>query len=117
MTTVQSRMEEKRKPVSVVDYIANMVGVDKSDQMISYLPLHPKTVKWWKKLVLHLMTLVMIQAHTLYNKHRHQNNNKDISLEDFVKSVCFDLGGLPQNDTDETRDATGAAAPPSDVIS
>ena len=64
MTTVRSRTEENRKPVCVMDYTANMAGVDKFDQMIS----HHKTVKWWKKLVLHLLTLVMIQAHTLYNK-------------------------------------------------
>ena len=64
MTTVRSRTEEKRKPVCIVDYTANMAGVDKFDQMISYLPFHHKTVKWRKKLVLHLLTLVMIQAHT-----------------------------------------------------
>ena len=44
MTRVQSLTQQKDKPLCAVDYISNMAGVDKSDQ-ISYLPLHHKTVK------------------------------------------------------------------------
>ena len=76
MQQKRSWTEQKMKPVCVIDYIGNMAGVGKSDQMISYLPLHRKTVKWWKKLLLHLLTLVMIQAHCLYNKNEKKNGRK-----------------------------------------
>ena len=55
-----SQMEQKMKPIWVVDHIGNTAGVDKSDQMITYLPLHRKKVKRSKKLFLHLLALVMI---------------------------------------------------------
>ena len=111
MTTVQSQTERKDKPLCVVDYISNMADVDKSDQMISYLPLHRKTVKWWKKLTFHLLTLVMIQSHILYNKHRKLHRLKEIQLDAFVKSVVKDFasGQAPQDDPQPST--SGAACP------
>ena len=94
MQQKRSQTEQKMKPACVVDYIGNMAGVDKSDQMISYLPLHRKTVKWWKKLFLHLLTLVMIQAHRLYNKNEKKNGRKTVRLKNFVMSVWKELANL-----------------------
>ena len=65
-----------------------MSGVDLSDQLVSYLPLHRKTVKWWKKLALHLITLAMIQAHILHNKYRALQRKPKWKLEKFVRTVC-----------------------------
>lgn len=42
MKEVRSRTERNLKPVCVVHYISNMAGVDKSDEMISYLPPLPQ---------------------------------------------------------------------------
>ena len=60
-----TRTETKQKPTAVIDYIKNMAGVDLSDQLLSYMPFHCKTVKWWKKLAFHLLTLIFIQTHIL----------------------------------------------------
>ena len=68
MREVVTRVERKQKPECNLDYTKNMAGVDHSDQMIAYAPLHRKTIKWWKKLSFHLITLAMVQAHCLYNK-------------------------------------------------
>nr|KAG5696698.1 hypothetical protein BaRGS_012067 [Batillaria attramentaria] len=87
-----------------------MAGVDKSDQMISYLPLHRKTIKWWKKLSFHLLTLTMIQSHILYNKHRQLRNLKAKQLDGFVKSVCNEFAAAVQED-DADAEPTGAADP------
>ena len=70
MREVVSRAETNMKPDVVIDYTKFMKGVNHSDQMVSYIPLLRKTLKWWKKLTFHHLTLVMVQAHWLYNKHR-----------------------------------------------
>ncbi|XP_070205714.1 piggyBac transposable element-derived protein 4-like [Littorina saxatilis] len=116
---------QKDKPECVVEYIHNMAGVDKSDQMISYLPLHRKTCKWWKKLAFHLLTLVMIQGHILCNKHKKEHQQKEMCLEDFVKSVCVSLAAQCTVDPAEDEAAAlplpqrphlGAAVPPPNVM-
>lgn len=112
MRNVQSRTENKQKPIVVVDYIGNMAGVDHSDQMVSYMPMHRKTIKWWKKLAFHFLTLTMIQGHCLYVKLRQQLNKKTVTLEQFTTSVCEDLVRLPEDDAA----ATGAAVPAGDDL-
>lgn len=49
MKPVQSHTQNKLKPTAVVDYIGNVAGVDHSDQMVSYMPMHRKTIEWRKK--------------------------------------------------------------------
>ena len=111
MVQVCSRSQDKQKAKAVADYISNMAGVDHSNQMVSYMPMHWKTIKWWKKLAFHLITLTMIQAHCLYLKVRKQLRRKPVILEDFATSVCGDLVKLPVSDND-----TGAAAPAADDL-
>ena len=82
---------EKQKPECNIDYTSYMSGVDHSDQMVSCVPLHRKTVKRWKKLAFHLITLAMVQAHCLYNKYR---LHKKISPVDFAISVSQTLADL-----------------------
>ncbi len=63
-----SHMATIVRPNAVIDYNINMSGVDLSDQLISYNPMHRKTVEGWKKLAFHLLTLCMVQSHILHNK-------------------------------------------------
>lgn len=77
------------KPAAVQDYILNMSGVDKSDQLMSYAPLHRKTMKWWKKVFFHLFTLSMLQASILHEKF----HGRKMPLRQFVEYV-----GLGMND-------------------
>ncbi|KAL8572467.1 hypothetical protein ACOMHN_005613 [Nucella lapillus] len=88
MREVTSRTERREKPAAVIDYLNNMV--------VAYIPLHRRqTVKWWKKLAFHLLTLVMIQAHILYNKLQVSLRRRPVQLEDFALSVCQELAALP----------------------
>ena len=49
----------KFKPNAFVEYTNNMHGCDLSDQlMTSYCMLH-RSVKWWRKLFLHMFTLLL----------------------------------------------------------
>ena len=83
--------------------------------MISYLPLHRKTVKWWKKLAFHLLTLVMIQAHCLFNKFQTARNRKTYQLDKFVRAVCFSQALLPMIE-EEDEQVRGDAGPQGDDL-
>ena len=88
---VQCHFERKEKPVAVTAYTSNMLGVDRSDQLLSYFPIHRRSMKWWKKPFFHLFTLCMIQTHILLNKYRTGLGMKKLTLEDTVKSICTEL--------------------------
>lgn len=102
------------KPAAVINYTGNMAGMDHSDPTVSYMPMHRKTIKWWKKLAFHFLTLSMIQAHCLYLKLRKQLQRKLVTLEDFATSVCYDLARLPADKA--AADLTGAAASVGDDV-
>ena len=57
------------KPLAIVDYINNMGGCDTSDQLISYYSFLQKSIKWWKKLFMHLLNMLLLNAHILNSKY------------------------------------------------
>lgn len=85
MATVKTRTGDKTKPTAIIEYNKYMGGVDHSDQMIAYNPFHRKTVKWWKKLAFHLLSLTMVQSHCLYLKVRKMIGKPGMCFEEF----CF----------------------------
>jgi hypothetical protein len=70
----------KIKPAAVLDYNRYKIGVDRSDQVLSY-SFERKTIKWWEKLFFHLFDLAIVNAHILHNK----TSKKIMSLEVFYK--------------------------------
>ncbi|KAJ8949458.1 hypothetical protein NQ318_007559 [Aromia moschata] len=52
--------ENIKKPLCVVDYNRKMGAVDKTDMMISSLDCTCKTIKWYKKLFMHIVTFVKV---------------------------------------------------------
>lgn len=79
----------RTKPLCVTEYTKNMCGVDQSDQLMSYLPLSRRTMKWSKKVFVHLLTLSIVQASILYNKMLKNNdtNAKPLALPFFIRSL------------------------------
>jgi hypothetical protein len=49
--------EEIQKPLVVDQYNSFMGGVDRNDQLLSYYGFAHRTVKWWKRLFLHLLDI------------------------------------------------------------
>ncbi|XP_070188666.1 piggyBac transposable element-derived protein 4-like [Littorina saxatilis] len=84
-------LRAERKPLAVISYIANMSGVDNSDQLIAYFPMRRKSIKWWKKPFFHLLTLCTIQAMILLNKHRRARGLRKVPLDRMIKSLLLDL--------------------------
>jgi hypothetical protein len=78
---------QKKKPSAVVDYNKYEIGVDKSDQMLSYYSFERKSVKWWKKLFFHLFDLACVNAHILHWK----KCTKKFRLHKFIEKVAEGL--------------------------
>ena len=75
------------KPTCILDYNRYMSGVDHLDQISSYYPCARKTVKWSKKLVLHLLHLAVMNGFILYKKY----NRGITSVLDFLMAVIRDM--------------------------
>lgn len=86
---VSNKTVVKQKPVMVKKYIENMSGIDRQDQMSSYYPCERKSLRWYKKIGVHFIHLLLINSYFLYNK-----NVKKISLYDNRLSVIDGL--LPE---------------------
>jgi len=90
MTAVTNRRgEAKEKPIMVKDYNNSMSGIDRSDQMLSYHSGLRKTVRWYKKVGVHLLEMFLTNAFYLYRKFstkdefKHQTEFK----ENIIKSL------------------------------
>ena len=53
---------EIKKPYAVVQYNTFIKDVDRADQYLSYYSVLRKTVKWSKKVVLHLLNCALFNA-------------------------------------------------------
>ena len=77
------------KPNTVKDYNAYMSGIDRADQMLSYHSALRKTLRWYKKVGIHLLEIFLYNAHYLYNKY---SQNKMTFLQ-FREAIVSHLVG------------------------
>lgn len=85
--------QPRSKPLPIIHYNAEMKGVDRSDQMASYYPCNHKSLRWYKKVFVHVIQMYMINAFRLY---RFANTNSSMTLYDFRLQVIKAL--LPPKD-------------------
>jgi hypothetical protein len=57
---------EIKKPYAVVQYSKFMKGIDRADQCLSFYSVLWKTVKWSKKVALHLLNCVLFNTFFVY---------------------------------------------------
>lgn len=94
VTVIDSRGNEREKPLPIVKYNAFMKGVDRGDQMMAYYPAERKTLRWYKKLFAHILHLLLMNSHLLYNIAAIGKGEKKTAFYDFCMSVLENL--LPQ---------------------
>lgn len=58
--------ENVQKPLAIVRYNENMSGVDRQDQMLSYYPSERKTLRWYKKLGIHILCTLLLNSYILF---------------------------------------------------
>ena len=51
------------KPLSIADYNANIGSVDTRDQMLQPYSIVRRTMKWYKKLTLHLLHVALLNSY------------------------------------------------------
>lgn len=68
------------KPLPIIHYNAYMSGVDRADQLLSYYPCERKTLRWYKKIVIHVIQMMLLNAHNLYNKYETKMSFYDFRL-------------------------------------
>ena len=56
------------KPLCVYEYIQKMGGVDLSDQMMTYYSFLRKSMKWSRKLTIHLINMIIMNSYVLNKK-------------------------------------------------
>ena len=56
------------KPKVIVDYTRKMGGVDVSDQLMGYYHFLRKSIKWWRKLWVHELNMLLMNSFILNNK-------------------------------------------------
>lgn len=78
------------KPEAVAKYNENMSGIDKSDQMISYYSCPKKTIRWYKKVIFHLLDIGVWNAFFIYKC----GLNKKPTFADFRETLIRDLLGI-----------------------
>lgn len=59
----------RTKPLLVVDYTNLMSGVDLSDQYLASYSFLKKSFKWWRKLLVHLFNMLLLNAYILNKKY------------------------------------------------
>lgn len=82
--------EPKIKPVDVASYNDHMSGVDRADQMTSYYSSPRKTIRWYKKVLFHLLDVSVWNAYYMYKKF-----HPKISFLYFRDSLIISLIDLP----------------------
>ncbi|XP_062615415.1 piggyBac transposable element-derived protein 4-like [Saccostrea cucullata] len=53
-------------PAIVNVYNKYMGGIDRSDQMVSYATFNARTLKWWKRVIFHVISLATLNAYLCY---------------------------------------------------
>lgn len=72
--------QPRQKPLAIIHYNAEMSGVDRHDQLMAYYPAEHKSLRWYKKVFVHILQMGLINAFRLYRK---SNPAAKRSLYDF----------------------------------
>ena len=85
--TVAGGIERIQKPKVIDDYNQHMGGVDQSDQLVMYYGYAHQQTKWWKRVLFHLVDLLLVNASILYNS----VNEKKLTQMEFRIEVAKGL--------------------------
>ncbi|XP_015375053.1 PREDICTED: piggyBac transposable element-derived protein 4-like [Diuraphis noxia] len=70
VVSTNTRGHNQTKPEPIVNYSKFMSGIDRQDQMQSYYPCIRKTIRWYKKIGIHIEQMLLMNSFYLYNKYK-----------------------------------------------
>lgn len=97
------RNQPTLKPQVVVDYNQHMKGVDQFDQNLGYYSFHRKTLKWWKRMAMHLIHLCKVQAYILYKMCAPRPKSQLQFTKELIREL---LSGVPMKKPARVRQPT-----------
>jgi len=80
--------KEKLKPEPIANYNKSMSGIDRQNQMNSYYLFSRKTIRWYKKIGIHLIQTLLLNSYNLYNQ---SQVGSKMPLYDFRLSILSEL--------------------------
>jgi hypothetical protein len=86
------------KPKCVVDYTARMGGVDTGDMMMNNYHFLRKSVKWWQKLFVHIVNMLLMNAYLLNKKYGSKQMSHIEFREYIAQHLVFQATGQPEQD-------------------
>jgi hypothetical protein len=89
--TFNKRRQLKVKPKPIAEYNKSMFGIDHQDQMLSYYPSARKTIRWYKKLAIHLIEMMVLNSFKIYCK----TTGVKLPFHEFRLAIIEEL--LPEN--------------------
>ena len=81
----------KQKPNAIHVYNENVSGIDQSDQTLSYHSGLRKTVRWYKKVVIHICGIFV--ANSFYRYMKNTTRPKFSTMKEYKKGIVGDLAG------------------------
>jgi len=87
--------EEVQKPDIILDYNRYMGGVDRADQLMSYYNPLRKTLKWYRKVVLHFVDMAVTNLFLIY-KNQGGKNDQAWYRRELIKSLVSPIIPTPQ---------------------
>jgi len=92
---------EIKKPYAVVQCNKFMKGIDRADQYLIYYSVLRETVKWSKKVVLHLLNCALFNEFFVY---RTLNTNIKVKYKNFLHEVGRSWVSEIQNQSESISD-------------
>ena len=81
------------KPKAFVEYRSNMQGCDLSDKLMTSYCMLCRSVKWWRKLFFHMLSLLLNNTYVLHKKFGVKPLAHDAFLEHIVQYLLNELLG------------------------
>lgn len=85
--------KKTKKPKEVHEYNLHMSGVDRCDQLTSYYSCPRKSIRWYKKVIFHMLDVTVVNSFLLYR----DITKKKISLLQFREGIIRGLVGIPDS--------------------
>nr|XP_022902544.1 piggyBac transposable element-derived protein 4-like [Onthophagus taurus] len=76
------------KPLAIINHNKYMSGIDQHDQMLSYYPCVQKTMRWYKKIFIHVLQMSVINSYILYKKY---SGNRSKSIYEYRLALLESL--------------------------
>ncbi|XP_072049928.1 LOW QUALITY PROTEIN: uncharacterized protein [Amphiura filiformis] len=76
-----AKEEDIPAPTQVIDYIKNMGGVDRADQLRAYYSCSRKSQKWWRKILYFLVDIARVNAWICF-KHHYMQKAKESKTDE-----------------------------------